>query len=154
MKADLVAKIKDDLSRHHKDQDLGQTEDHVVTELTPQAKLLAEMAKQAATKTVEGDWDVKPHPLLLAAAPTREQFDAEATAPVVLMRNPIAGKQVSTSAWWREGSFMIIFCSTMAMHIRQPASAACKFCAHSPHLLPYRGVSSSRETMHAANACF
>lgn len=92
MKADIVAKITDDLARVGKDQD-GK-EDHLVDELTPQAKLLREMAQQAADKPVEGDWDVRPHPLLAAAAPTREQFEAEDTAPVVIMRNPIAGKQV------------------------------------------------------------
>lgn len=92
MKADIVAKITDDLSQVAKDQD-GK-EDHLVSELTPHARLLREMAQQAADRPVEGDWDIKPHPLLAAAAPTREQFDAEQTAPVVIMRNPIAGKQV------------------------------------------------------------
>lgn len=87
-----MAKITDDLSHVAKDQDVR--EDHLVSELTPQARLLREMAQQAADKPVEGDWDIKPHPLLAPAAPTREQFDAEQTAPVVIMRNPIAGKQV------------------------------------------------------------
>lgn len=93
MKADFVARITDDLAKVGKDQNVQ--DDHVVSELTPQAKLLAEMAKEATAKPVEGDWDIKPHPLLAAAAPSREQFDAEGTAPVVIMRNPIAGKQVS-----------------------------------------------------------
>lgn len=92
MKADFVARITDDLAKVGKDQNVQ--DDHVVSELTPQAKLLAEMAKEATAKPVEGDWDIKPHPLLAAAAPSREQFDAEGTAPVVIMRNPIAGKQV------------------------------------------------------------
>jgi hypothetical protein len=91
MKADFVAKVTDDLAKVGKDQDCKE---HLVEELTPQARLLREMAQQAALKPVEGDWDIKPHPLLCAAAPTREQFDAEDTAPVVIMRNPIAGKQV------------------------------------------------------------
>jgi hypothetical protein len=95
IKPDMVAKITDDLAQVGKDQD---SSDHLVSELTPQARLLAEMAKEAALKPVEGDWDVKPHPLLSAAAPTREQFDAEDTAPVVLMRNPIAGKQVGSGS--------------------------------------------------------
>lgn len=91
MQADIVAKITNDLSKlATKDQD----EAHLVTELTPQAKLLAQLAQDAKAKPVEGDWDIKPHALLVAAAPTREQFDAEDTAPVVIMRNPIAGKQV------------------------------------------------------------
>jgi hypothetical protein len=84
------------------DQD---SNDHLVSELTPQAKLLAEMAKEAALKPVQGDWDIKPHPLLSPAAPTREQFDAEDTAPVVLMRNPIAGKQVGSAL----GPLMIMY---------------------------------------------
>jgi hypothetical protein len=91
MKADIVAKITDDLARVGKDQN---EKDHLVSELTPQAKLLREMAQKAASKPVEGDWDIQPHPLLAQAAPTREQFDAEDTAPVVIMRNPIAGQQV------------------------------------------------------------
>jgi hypothetical protein len=94
MKADFVAKVTDDLAKVGKDQDCKE---HLVEELTPQARLLREMAQQAALKPVEGDWDIKPHPLLCAAAPTREQFDAEDTAPVVIMRNPIAGKQVCAS---------------------------------------------------------
>lgn len=97
MKADFVAKITDDLSSLGKDQN-AVSQDHLVEELTPQARLLREMAKEAAVKPVEGDWDIKPHPLLAAAAPTREQFDAEETAPVVVMRNPIAGKQVRARA--------------------------------------------------------
>lgn len=93
MKVDIVAEITDDLAQVGKDQD---SNDHLVSELTPQAKLLAQMAQEAALKPIEGDWDIKPHPLLSPAAPTREQFDAEETAPVVLMRNPIAGKQVGS----------------------------------------------------------
>lgn len=106
MKADFVAKITDDLAKMGKDQD---QDSGLVSELTPQARLLAEMAKQAAVKPIEGDWDIKPHPLIAAAAPTREQFDAEDTAPVVVMRNPIAGHQVIDNNWL---SFTVFFLST------------------------------------------
>lgn len=96
MKADLVARVTGDLAslkeQQQHDCDGG---DHLVTELSPQARLLRQLAEEASTKPVDGDWDIKPHPLLVAAAPTREQFDAEHTAPVVIMRNPIGGKQVS-----------------------------------------------------------
>ncbi|KAF8062072.1 hypothetical protein HT031_004332 [Scenedesmus sp. PABB004] len=46
----------------------------------------------AAPQRDEG-WSVAPHPRLVAAAPTRAQFDDPATSPVVVMRNPTAGEQ-------------------------------------------------------------
>jgi hypothetical protein len=88
-----AVRVTDDLSRlATRDQDGKDA--HLVTELTPQAALLHKLAQEAGRKPVEGDWDIKPHPLLANAAPTRAQFDAEDTAPVCIMRNPIAGKQV------------------------------------------------------------
>jgi hypothetical protein len=42
------------------------------------------------------DWDIRPHAMLEAAAPTRQQFDEPSTSPVVVMRNPIAGPLVSS----------------------------------------------------------
>eukprot|EP00775_Hariotina_reticulata_P007980 gene7980-8178_t len=67
--------------------------DQSVSELTPQAKLMARVAAQAE-RTIQGDWDVPPHPLLEKGTPTRQQFDDPDTTPVVIMRNPIAGPQV------------------------------------------------------------
>eukprot|EP00879_Flechtneria_rotunda_P006722 GHRR01007062.1.p1 GENE.GHRR01007062.1~~GHRR01007062.1.p1 ORF type:complete len:368 (+),score=129.92 GHRR01007062.1:238-1341(+) len=61
-------------------------------ELTPQAAALARMAAEAKCRRDE-DWDIRPHPAIEAAAPTRDQFDEPGTAPVCIMRNPIAGDQ-------------------------------------------------------------
>ena len=91
MKADWIAQITSDVARLGTKKEADAV---VVSSLTPQAALLRKLADEVKGKTVEGDWDVKPHPLLVQAAPTRAQFDAEDTAPVCIMRNPIAGKQV------------------------------------------------------------
>jgi hypothetical protein len=64
-----------------------------VAALTPQADALARMASSISSCRREEGWDVRPHPVLEAAAPSRAQFDTPATAPVVVMRNPIAGPQ-------------------------------------------------------------
>lgn len=71
----------------------GVAADATVEELTPQARALAAMVEATRGVEVHSDHDIKPHPILAPAAPTRAQFDAEDTAPVVIMRNPIAGKQ-------------------------------------------------------------
>lgn len=70
--------------------------DSNVRYLTPQAAALARMAAQATCGNRDEGWDIRPHPMLEAAGPSREQFDQPGTSPVVVMRNPIAGKQVQT----------------------------------------------------------
>eukprot|EP00882_Tetradesmus_deserticola_P002696 GHRQ01002867.1.p1 GENE.GHRQ01002867.1~~GHRQ01002867.1.p1 ORF type:complete len:384 (+),score=150.50 GHRQ01002867.1:204-1355(+) len=70
---------------------LGIKTDSTVEHLSPQAQALARLAAEAKQHRDE-DWDIRPHAMLEAAAPTRRQFDDPETSPVVVMRNPIAGR--------------------------------------------------------------
>lgn len=70
--------------------------DSNVQYLTPQAAALARMAAEAKCGKRDEGWDVRPHPILEPAAPSLQQFEEPGTAPVAVMRNPIAGKQVHT----------------------------------------------------------
>uniref|UniRef100_A0A383W1Y2 Domain of unknown function at the cortex 1 domain-containing protein n=1 Tax=Tetradesmus obliquus TaxID=3088 RepID=A0A383W1Y2_TETOB len=99
MEVDAIANVADDvpdrkqkvrLETVSKLASLSVKADSTVEHLTPQAQVLARMAAEAKQHRDE-DWDIRPHAMLEAAAPTRQQFDEPSTSPVVVMRNPVAG---------------------------------------------------------------
>lgn len=92
---DVVVSIDPDIADVVKGADhLPVKLDSNVHYLTPQAAALARMAAEATCGTRDEGWDIRPHPMLEAAGPSLDQFEQPSTAPVAVMRNPVAGRQV------------------------------------------------------------
>lgn len=74
--------------------DLGHVVQDQIVCSASHAAALARVGSSAQCGDRDAGWDIRPHPILEAAAPTLQQFEHPDTAPVAIMRNPVAGKQV------------------------------------------------------------